>query len=75
MAIIAFAASFLIPVAGIVLGVLALRETARTGEPGRGLARAGLVIGVVYSVLQVGFFIVWLSLVVTLFVQHAGTAL
>jgi hypothetical protein len=41
---------------GLVFGIIALRQTARSNERGRGLAIAGLVIGglaLVYSVLAV----------------------
>jgi Domain of unknown function (DUF4190) len=41
---------------GLVFGIVALRQIARSGERGRGLAIAGIVIGglaLVYSVLVV----------------------
>ena len=39
-------------IAGIILGILAMRETKRTGQDGFGLAVAGLAIGVVIVVLM-----------------------
>jgi hypothetical protein len=44
-AITALVSSFVIAPLGIVFGHLALRQIARTGEQGRGLAIGGLVIG------------------------------
>ena len=39
-------------IAGIILGIIAMRETKRTGQDGFGLAVAGLAIGVVIVVLM-----------------------
>ena len=39
-------------IAGIILGILAMRETKRTGQDGFGLAVAGLAIGAVIVVLM-----------------------
>lgn len=45
LAIIALVASFFISVVGIVLGHISLNQIKTTGEGGRGLAIAALVIG------------------------------
>ena len=48
-------------IAGIILGIIAMRETKRTGQDGFGLAVAGLVIGsivVALAVLYVVFIII-----------------
>jgi hypothetical protein len=48
-------------IAGIILGIIAMRETKRTGQDGYGLALAGLIIGslvVVLVVLYVVFMVV-----------------
>lgn len=45
LAIIALIASFFISIVGVVLGHIALSQIKRTGEGGRGLAIAALVIG------------------------------
>jgi hypothetical protein len=37
-------------IAGVILGIVAMRETKRTGQDGFGLAVAGLAIGVVIAV-------------------------
>lgn len=47
LAIAALISSFIISVLGIVLGHIALNQIKRTGENGRGLAIAALVIGYV----------------------------
>jgi uncharacterized membrane protein len=60
LAIIGFIASFFVSVVGIVLGFIALSQIKRTGEKGRGLAIAAIVIGfaaaVVYIIIGVVFF-------------------
>lgn len=53
LAIVALVSSFFIPPAGIVCGHIALNQIKRTGENGRGLAIAGLIIGYVYTALIV----------------------
>lgn len=57
-ALIGFIAAFVIPVVGIVLGVIASRQIGMTRESGRGLAR-WTIVGGVGSLLQVSFFTVW----------------
>lgn len=54
LAIFAFIGSFLVSVVGIVLGHIALRQIKVSGEQGRGLAIAGLVIG--YASLGIAVF-------------------
>lgn len=62
LALVGFIASFMIPIVGIVLGVMARRQIAVTKEGGRGLARAAVILGALGTTFQVIFFIVWLSL-------------
>jgi hypothetical protein len=71
MAIIAFVASFIVPVVGLILGILARREVARTHESGEGLARAAFIIGLVLTALQVAFFVAWLALFLSLWTRVA----
>ncbi|MBV9091254.1 MAG: DUF4190 domain-containing protein [Mycobacteriaceae bacterium] len=47
-------------VAGIVLGVLAMRETSRTGQDGYGMALAGTIVGGVVAALWLVFILTWL---------------
>lgn len=51
LAIAAFASSFFIGVTGVILGFVALNQIRTTGERGRGLAIAALVIGCAYTAL------------------------
>ena len=44
-------------VAGIWLGVAAQRKMAETGERGRGLAIAGIIVGVVTLIFAIGYWI------------------
>ena len=53
MAIAALVCAFLFAPAGIVFGHISLSQIKRTGEQGRGLAIAGLVISYVFTVLTV----------------------
>ncbi|MCR2783851.1 MULTISPECIES: DUF4190 domain-containing protein [unclassified Microbacterium] len=52
-ALLALVFAFVLAPLGIVFGHLALREVAATGEPGRGYARAGLVVGYALAALTV----------------------
>jgi hypothetical protein len=70
LAVIAFVAAFMVPVAAIVLGHISLSQLKRSGEQGRGLAIAGLVIGYVDSAFYVVLFLVWLALVLGLVASH-----
>lgn len=51
MAILAIVFAFVFSPLGIVFGIIGRRQTARTGESGRGLATAGLVLGIVFVVI------------------------
>lgn len=58
LAIVAFVISLLsFNVIAIVLGAIALNQIKKTGEKGRGLALAGIIIGAVSIVLYVILFI------------------
>ena len=75
LALVAFIAAFIVPVAAIVLGILAGRQLNIPGnrETGHGLARAALIIGIVSTSLQVLFFIVWFALLFYGISSSAGT--
>ncbi|NQX04390.1 DUF4190 domain-containing protein [Rathayibacter sp. VKM Ac-2856] len=53
LAIIGFIASFFVSIVGIVLGFIALSQIKRTGERGRGLAIAAVVIGFVAIIITI----------------------
>ncbi|UYN83740.1 MAG: DUF4190 domain-containing protein [Microcella sp.] len=65
LALIGFLASFIIPIAGIVLGVMAQRQIAVTHEGGRGLARAAIIIGAVFTTAAAIYFVVFISIFIT----------
>ncbi len=62
MAIIALIGAFLVPIVGIICGRIALSQIKRTGETGRGLALAGVIIGYVYTILLLIIIIVSVAL-------------
>jgi uncharacterized protein DUF4190 len=68
-------AFFVSPVA-IVLGILARKQVARTGERGRGLATLGAVLGSVFTVIGIATTVIVLALAtqVTAAIQAAGPA-
>jgi len=51
-------------IAGIWLGAAARRKIAETGERGRGLALAGIIVGVITLLIAIGY---WIFIAV-----HAG---
>lgn len=53
MAILAIVFAFLFSPLGIVFGIVGRRQTARTGQSGRGLATTGLVLSVVFLLLGI----------------------
>ena len=57
LAIIALIGAFVVPLAGIICGHIALAQIKRTGEKGRGLALAGTILGYVFVVLGILFFL------------------
>lgn len=63
LALIGFIAAFMIPPAGVILAVFARRQLDAPGnaESGRGLARWAMVIGILGTFAQLGFFILWFS--------------
>jgi len=60
MAIVALVSAFIVAPLGIVFGHIALSQIRRTGEEGKGLAVAGLVIGYVFTGLFLLMIVVWL---------------
>lgn len=58
MAILALVLAFVFAPAGIVLGIVAVRQIRTTGEDGHGLAVAGIVVGSVFTALIVVYIVV-----------------
>ena len=57
LSIVAFVATFFISILGIILGFIALSQIKRTGEQGRGLALAAVIIGFVEVAIGLLIFI------------------
>lgn len=53
MAVLALVFAFVFSPLGVVFGVLGRRQIGRTGERGKGLATAGLVLGAVFTLLGI----------------------
>jgi peptidyl-prolyl cis-trans isomerase B (cyclophilin B) len=51
LAIISLIAAFVIAPLGIILGFIAQNQIKTTGEGGAGLAKAGIILGIVFTVL------------------------
>ncbi len=69
LAIVGFILAFFVSVAGIIVSAIALGQIKRTGEGGRGLAIAGVIVGIVVTLIWV----VWIIFVWV--IASAGVAL
>ncbi|MBB5956161.1 hypothetical protein FHS29_002747 [Saccharothrix tamanrassetensis] len=63
LAIAALVCAFVFAPAAIVLGIVARNQIKQTGEEGRGLATAGLVLGTIFTVLTVIGVVLWVAMV------------
>lgn len=70
MAILGLVFAFVFAPLGIVFSAMGLKQTKQRGEGGRGLALAGMILSVIFTV----FFVIWLILVVTVFSSAVRTA-
>ena len=70
LAIAALITSFFVSILGIILGFVALNQIKSTGEQGRGLALAGIIIGFV----SVGVVLLWVIIGVALLGVAASTS-
>lgn len=71
LAIISLVLGFVIPIAAIVTGPIAMSQIKRTGESGRGLALAGLIIGCVATAFWILMMII--SIVVAISASQSTT--
>ena len=62
LAIVSLVSSFFISIVGIITGHIALSQIKKTGEQGRGMAIAGLIIG--YIGIAAG--IIWIIMIIIL---------
>jgi hypothetical protein len=58
LAIVALILGIVVPIGGIICGPIALGQIKRTGESGRGLAIAGIIIGAVAILFYIILFVV-----------------
>lgn len=68
LAIVALVGSFFVSLVGIICGHIALKQISQTGEGGRGMALAGLIIGYVglaFGIIAIIFYIVLISAAVS----------
>jgi peptidyl-prolyl cis-trans isomerase B (cyclophilin B) len=63
LAIIALILGIVVPIGGIICGPIALSQIKKTGENGRGLALAGLIIGIVFTLLGIIATIAYVALI------------
>ncbi|MBC3760928.1 DUF4190 domain-containing protein [Quadrisphaera oryzae] len=71
MAILAIIFAFVFPVLGIVFGVIGRKNIARNGNNGRGLATAGMWLGIVFTVLTLVYIVVVVAIVASSGMQTA----
>jgi len=71
LAIVALVLGFVVPLGGIICGHLALGQIKRTGEGGRGLALAGLILGYVFTAIIV-LYIIGVIVFVLIAIPTAG---
>lgn len=64
LAVLAFVLGLTVPPGGIIAGHMALARIRATGEPGRGLALAGLIIGYVLTVFWILAIIAWVAFLI-----------
>ena len=62
LAIVSLVSSFFISIVGIITGHIALSQIKKTGEQGRGLAIAGLIIGYIGLVVGIIAVIAWFAI-------------
>ncbi|WP_182066888.1 DUF4190 domain-containing protein [Curtobacterium sp. ME12] len=58
LAIVGFILAFVVSIGGLIVSIIALTQIKRTGERGRGLALAGIIISAASIVLSIVFAIV-----------------
>ncbi|NUU04830.1 DUF4190 domain-containing protein [Leifsonia sp. C5G2] len=60
LAIVTLIAAFLVPIAAIICGHIALGQIRRTGQNGHGLALTGLILGYVFTAFWLLFIVLGL---------------
>ncbi|MEO7018394.1 MAG: DUF4190 domain-containing protein [Leifsonia sp.] len=70
LAIVAFVLAFFTTIIGVILGFVALSQIKRTGEQGRGLAIAAIIIGFVEFAVVIVIMITFIALSVAVSNYH-----
>jgi hypothetical protein len=65
--IIPFVGGFVLAVVAVITGHMALSQIKKTGEPGKGLATAGLIIGYIHIAVITLVFVFLFSFIVAIF--------
>ncbi len=63
LAIIALILGIVVPIGGVICGPIALGQIKRTGENGRGLALAGLIIGIAFTLIGIIAIIAYVAII------------
>jgi hypothetical protein len=61
MAILALVMAFVFAPAGLILGIVARKQIARTGEEGSGLALAGIIVGGIFTAIFALIIVLWIA--------------
>ncbi|MBD8583235.1 DUF4190 domain-containing protein [Frigoribacterium sp. CFBP 13729] len=69
LAIVGFVLAFVVNIAGVVVSFIALSQIKKTGERGRGLAIAGIIIGL----LSIVFGIIYITVLLPMIMEQVGT--
>lgn len=62
LAIVSLVSAFVVSIVAVITGHIALSQIKRTGETGRGMALAGLILGYIGVGFGVLFFVIWLTM-------------
>jgi hypothetical protein len=73
LAIITIIAAFVLPIAGIITGHIALKQLKTSGESGHALAKWGLILSYVFVGIGVVVFIFWMIFAIVLAGMSAAT--
>lgn len=73
LAIITIIAAFVLPLAGIITGHIALKQLKTSGESGHALAKWGLILSYVFVGIGVVVFIFWMIFAIVLAGMGAAT--
>jgi hypothetical protein len=68
LAILSLVMAFVFAPAGLILGIVARKQIARTGEEGSGLALAGIIVGGIFT----AFFVLMIALWIAAFVAFSS---